>query len=400
MKKLIAILAALLVLPVALAIDVGSGIELDITPTEFGPRIWLCDEGILTDDAIESGRMTDVGDVLDERIGDYAFEGEQISLEVLIMDKNKIEEISDVYITLGSTQGVGNAVEVECAETSRFADQDPLPAECNARLGEELLTVFDEDTMDYYECVFTVETPESMEGEYFITAEVVGVDGEDIIDENLYFYLNPTIALTVDGSLSFSDVLPGSVAYSTTLLVGNDADDGSGVLLDMFISGTDFYDPASSGAKCPTTNHLKLSDDRRSAASLGAGLASGWTRTHDCDIDDWINNPAELGVDNHDHLCYYASNGAYNTVSGGGDNPNADDEGYKPIVYSDAFTRDFYNDAEIIDNDDLIINGIVYDAGNVLAPGGEIAVTFKLGLPEPCVGDFSDGDIFFWGEAI
>ncbi len=41
-----------------------------------------------------------------------------------------------------------------------------------------------------------------------------------------------------------------------------------------------------------------------------------------------------------------------------------------------------------------------YYLGNVLSPGAEIALTFRLALPEPCNGDFDSGSIFFWGEAI
>jgi hypothetical protein len=39
-------------------------------------------------------------------------------------------------------------------------------------------------------------------------------------------------------------------------------------------------------------------------------------------------------------------------------------------------------------------------AGNTLTPGAEMALIFKLDMPEPCVGDFSEGSIYFWGEAI
>ena len=384
---------SLFYIPFSYSTSVGTGIGLDITPEEFGPQIWLCDSRLVTDDALQGGRETDVGEDLDERINNYAFEGEQIAWTVLVMDKNKIEEIEDVVATIGETQGTGNDIEVECEEAF-FIEQSLY--ECNARLGEELITEFDEDTMDFYDCILTVETPESMYGEYFVSIEAIGVDGEDIIDENEYWFLNPVIALSVDGDLTFEDVRPGTVAYSSTLLVGNDADDGSGVLLDMFISGTDFYDPASSGAKCPTTNHLKLSQDLRSAMSLGDDDDSGATYTVPCNIDAWINAPILIGIDNNDHLCYYAANGAYSTAG----NLNADLESYRPIVYGDMFTRDFYNDAEIIANDLLVINGIDYDAGNVLTPGAELAITFKLGLPEPCVGDFSEGDIYFWGEAV
>ena len=41
-----------------------------------------------------------------------------------------------------------------------------------------------------------------------------------------------------------------------------------------------------------------------------------------------------------------------------------------------------------------------YYTANLLAPGAEMSVTFKLALPLPCNGDFSDGHIYFWGEAI
>ena len=378
---------ALLVMAVVpvIAVDTGVGIGIDITPEEFAPRIWMCDSRAVIEDCGEAGRITDCARPLAERINNYAFEGEQIKWTVLVMDKNKIEQIQEVVGTIGDTQGEGNDIEVECGRVDKHGPE--IDSTCNARLGEEKLTTFDPETMAYYTCIFTVETPDSMYEEYFITVEAIGTDGlSATMDENEYWFLNPVVALTIDGDVTFEDVRPGSVAYSDTLLVGNDADDGSGVMLDMFISGTDFYDPASSDAKCPTTNHLKLSQDLRSQANLGADTALGATMTADCNAD----TGGLTSADNNDHLCYFATSGAYSTATA----PNADVEGYRPIVYSDVFTRDFYNDAEIIWNNPL------YSLGNVLVPGAEIAVTFKLGLPEPCVGDFSDGDIYFWGEAI
>jgi hypothetical protein len=248
-----------------------------------------------------------------------------------------------------------------------------------------------------YRCTFTVETPDSMYGEYWLTVEAIAEDGSATMDENEFWFLNPTIALSVDGDLTFEDVRPGTVSYSNTLLVGNDADDGSGVLMDMFISGTDFYDLSSSGARCPNTNQLKLSQNLRNDASLGANTAT--SVAHAATTCSAGTTGLTSDTDS-DHICYYATNGAYNTCNGAGTVENADAECYKPIVYGDHFTRDFYNDAEIIENDLFSINGILYDAGNVLTPGSEIALTFKLGLPEPCVGNFDSGDIFFWGEAI
>jgi len=398
-KLLGSLMLVMLVISMAygvLAVSVGTGIGLDITPEQFAPRIWMCDNRAIYEDSVETGRATTSGAILDERILNYAFEGEQIEWVVLVMDKNKIEEITDVVGTIGATQGVGNDIEVECVQIIGYdPDGDGTVADdCNARILEEDLSgdAFDALTQAYYTCTLTIETPDSMYGEYFITVEAIGVDGSAIMDENEYWFLNPIIALSVDGDLEFMDVRPGSVAYSSTLLVGNDADSGSGVLLDMFISGTDFYDPASSGARCPTSNRLKLSDEALDPAN---NAVAGWgSHAQVCDID------TGLTADVADHLCYYATSGAYGTQG----DPRNDVEGYVPINYADTFTTDFYNDAEIIADTTvgpLTIGGVAgYYNGNTLSPGSEIAITFKLGLPEPCVGDFSEGDIYFWGEAI
>jgi len=361
---------ALSVIPGVFAVSTGSGIGLDITTEDFAPLVWLCDSRVVLDDATEPGRFSDDGDPLLERINNYAFEGEQISWRVLVMDKNKIDQNIDVYGTVGSTQGEGNDIEVNCLrDEDQPAEGTPLTgsegdlASCNARIQEENL-VFNPDTMAIFTCTLTVETPISMQGEHWITVEAADGDGNlGTMAENEFWFLNPEIALAIDGDLSFSDVRPGTDSYSETLLVGNDAEAGSGVLLDMFISGTDFYDSASSGARCPTTNQLTL-----------------------------------------DNFRYYVVNGAYSSfddeefdvVDGDRD---VDAEGYLNIEYGIGFDNPdpFYDNAEILQAPNIA--GPYYPA-NILAPGAEMALTFKLSLPEPCNGDFDTGSIFFWGEAI
>jgi hypothetical protein len=121
-------------------------------------------------------------------------------------------------------------------------------------------------------------------------------------------------------------------------------------MMNMFISGTDFYDPSHSGARCPITNQLRLTN-----------------------------------------FAYFATNGPADTFA----NPGADSEGYDRISYGDMISKS-----------ESIIGGVNYPAnspflhGNILLPGSEMAVTLRLDLPEPCVGDFTDGQVFFWGEAI
>lgn len=255
---------------------------------------------------------------------------------------------------------------------------DPFES-CDARVDQFKVTSFDPNIMAYYDCSFTVETAASMHGEYFITVEADDAEGNSgTMAENEFWFLNPTIALTVDGSLDFNNIMPGTDSYSNTILVGNDADAGSGVMLDMFISGTDFYDPAADGALCPSTNQLSLTNFR-----------------------------------------YYATNGAFSTKK----NLGADNQGYLFIPYSTDISGSkriirFNGTTSGINCSDPIINNVLrpdairgaspsssvveqdWNCGNSLSPGSEMALTFKLSLPEPCVGDFSNGQIFFWGEAI
>jgi len=289
-----------------------------------------------------------------ERMNNYAFEGEQISWDVLVMDKNGIEKIWDVYGTVGERQGTGNDIEVNCQREEAPA-KNAIPSSCNARILEEELTEFNPDTMAMYTCTLTVETPSSMYGQYWITVEAEDLDGIlGTFDEHEYWFLNPTIAISIIGDLTFENVREGASAYSDTLLIGNDADSESGVRLDMFISGTDFYDDESSGAKCPTTNALNLTA-----------------------------------------FNYFASHGAYSSLT----DPRADAEGYLPINYGVGFNdpNPFYNAYEILQT--LPMNGPYYQS-NILSPGAEVALTFRLNLPEPCNGDFNTGSIYFWGEAI
>jgi hypothetical protein len=157
MKKVfsLAILALLTlsILPTIMAVSVGTGIGIDVTTEEFPPLIWQCDNRVVWEDCVEEGRGTNCRDGLVERIENYAFEGEQIHWNVLVMDKNKIEEIQDVVATIGDVQGVGNDIEVEC---HTYTGPSQIPESCNARILEEKLTQYDPAVMQYYDCTFTV----------------------------------------------------------------------------------------------------------------------------------------------------------------------------------------------------------------------------------------------------
>src|SRR3989338_1996047 len=146
-------LLVLAVMPAVLAVSVGSGIGVDIVTEDFAPLVWMCDNRVVYDDATEPGRISYDGQELVERINNYAFEGEQIEWKVLVMDKNGIEKVQDVFATIGlDSQGEGNDIEVNC---QRFngqwpRDGDDLLDSCNARILEEELDDFDSHTMAYY----------------------------------------------------------------------------------------------------------------------------------------------------------------------------------------------------------------------------------------------------------
>jgi len=507
-----AVLAALL-MPMALGVDVGTNMNISMQTEQFKPLIWMCDHRLILDDNVEPGRLSGPGEPLIERIENYAFEGEQISWDVLVMDKNGIDKIKDVHVTVGKQQGEGNPMEANCqkmtdwqpdgktiiqlcktveektgpcvlvgglpigtVEYTKYGkqlllkidlyglnssrryqlalegtfgedgntelatqtcpspnvpdingewvcgwwpypqvptsvgfynfdmnatpnpsgefhksyslslaaghyakvkflvkdtvtptwfntmhnlelmdfyieDKDSTSPKCNARIGEEEIKEFDPETMGWYRCTLTVETAASMSGEYWITPEVEDLTGLfGTTDEKEFWFFNPQIALAIDGAIDFGTVRPGVSSYSPTITLGNDAEAGSGVLMEMFIAGTDFYDPSSSGAKCPTTNQLALTN-----------------------------------------FAYFATNGAYSTQG----KSCSDTEGYSSIPYGDRITQG----KEVIGCDKYGTGGM-YTPGNVLTPQSEMSLTFRLKLPEPCNGDFSSGSIYFWGEAI
>lgn len=421
------ILAIIIASSLAIANTPGAsaGTGIIIEPEDFLPLIWMS-----ADSRTFYRNPADGGEEMIERVNNYAFEGEQISWDVLVMDKNGEEKISDVYVTIGQTQGVGNDIEVNCDRLT--------PDQCyyfdlrkfNARIGEEQITEFDDDTMAIYTCTLTVETPNSMYGEYWVVGEVEDLDGnQNTFDENEYWFFNPVIALAVDGGLEFDNVRPGSASYSDTLRISNDADDGSGVLLDMSISGTDFYDPSSSGAKCPISNRIRLNSggighsyDTEGDANPANDFVRG--AQTDCDNpafdEDGPNNDNQIGdkctncypavpdtaddlatESDFDALCYFASNGAFTTAN---DLARRDIEGYVGIPYETGEESERAPIISGIGADTKIQIGSFTDkryfAGNVLSPGADIALTFRLFLPEPCNGAFSDGQIYFWGEAI
>src|SRR3989344_1395816 len=112
--KIIATLMTLLLVigitPV-LAVDVGTGVGIDIETEDFAPKVYVdANTRVVTDDTVPTGRNT-VGGALTQRTNNYGFEGEMLSWNVLVYDRNGIETVLSPTVTAGTTHGVGKDVE-------------------------------------------------------------------------------------------------------------------------------------------------------------------------------------------------------------------------------------------------------------------------------------------------
>jgi hypothetical protein len=327
-------------------------------PTISQPLIWGCGSGVENYESV--------------RKNDYAFEGEKIHLKVLVMDLKGTTDIKDIMATIGPSEGAGNDGIVECKKITSSSDE--IPSICGANINSEQLTTFYPSIMSYYDCSYTVKSPDYNHGEYFLTVEAQDADGNNaVLNEDEYWFLNPVISLTTNSDLAFGNLVPGKVSYSKALTVKNDAEAGSGVMVDMFISGTDFTDESYTSGK----NDIS-----------------------------YCPGPGKLGLD---RVRYFAKNAAFSTKN----NLDSDFEGYlslpqgtdlsnsKRIMRNNVCMSNYgYGDFANATRGSSTIVDADWNCGNALSPGSDMTLTFKVDVPELCVGNFDDGQIYLWGEAI
>ena len=394
LSSLVTVFLALAVVPATLGAEAEAGIGIDYTPEDALPHVYLDPNSRVVWDDPASGET-----VLLERLHNYAFQGESIRKEVLAIDCSGIDKIADVfgYADPSDPDAGYDSIEVDCYSTSRNSTPSSIGILDEEEDCEFDPAVFDPAIMKWYQCDFFVETPESHHGEYWVNIGAIDNDGnEATADENEYWFLNPEIAIEIAGDIDFGTLSPGDIAYSSTLTVTNEAESGSGVMLDMATSGTDFFDPENSGAMCPTGNILRLNNGGTEGLNTHLiGSTTNW--------DQWVCDPGAGGLAGYDNFCYYAVNGAFGTNN---DASRRDAEGYVGIPYEEV-DSDPAARAPIIsstDPTDRIQYGTDpeswYYRGNVLSPGDDVSITYRLHLPSPCNGQFNEGEIFFWGQAI
>lgn len=321
-KQIVILLMLVNLASFALAASSSTSIGVIVTPGNSAPQIWQ--------NTAQRQLQDTFGNPL-TRTNNYAFTGEKIKWSILVRDSNGREDISTMTVNVGPNP-TGNPKQVSCTIAS--VQPSGVITWANG-------ITFDATTDVLYDCLLTVEP--GFLGEYWTQAVVVDDSGISAqVRENSFFWFNPSIGLQIldaDSGLIFTEsgkasgiVTPGAIGYSQTARLKSIVASGSGVILDIDIKGSDFYDPASIGARCPTTNQLALSNFR-----------------------------------------YYATKGSYSTRS----SATADTEGYDVIGY---------NYANIIKN--------AGNEASRLSEGSEFALTFKLNLPRPCIGSYSSGNGF------
>jgi len=362
MKKQLSLLITLVLLamPFGLATPVAQypliGDDPIYTESDFAPLVFLnANQGgrVLIDDPYGVLPHNDNGDIT-VRENNYAFTGEQIKWIVLVWDKNGIpEKISDVFAGWSDqTNGpLDPETQVNCqylrAVTGNLANQGypnvRRPGDQEAQINGNA------DTMGEYICTLTIEP--NCHGQKWLGAKAIDLSGlSGTIQEADSWFCNPSMDLSISGNINFGELGPGEQGAST-FSVENTGEEGSGILEVLAISGTDFYDPSSSGALCPTSNQLKLQGVNPSQFTTGF----------------WYT--ATMGI---------------HTVSN------------KRIPYGNEI-----NEADPIFSP---ANGhLTADWGSSLvamSPGSEATMTLHLGIPVPCNGQFTDGDISLWAVAL
>jgi len=354
-KRILATMMMLLIVVLSTVSAQIVQVPIGITYTEakFSPYVFLNRDGgrMLYDDPYGLN-----GDIT-SRENNYAFTGEQIEWTVLVWDKNGVpENIYDVFAGWGEQSSIDPEIQANCHITIPQPIDGELLSEHGyygvRRDGEQSdEEFFNKDTMGEYICTVTVEP--SCHGQKWFGVKAVDLDGlSGTMNEAESWFCNPELSLSVSGSLDFGELGSGEHG-SATIVVGNTAEQGAGVNVIMAISGTNFYDPSHSGAVCPTSNQLSLQGDQSEFTT------SFW---------------------------YTATQGSYSI--GNKRIPFGTDISDSDPIFSTSTEAQQWRRWTGLQN-------LPY-----LTTGGEISMTFHLGIPMPCNGQFTDGNIFLYAFAI
>ncbi|MBN1157531.1 hypothetical protein JXA85_07970 [Candidatus Woesearchaeota archaeon] len=282
----------------------------------------------------------------------YLFKGEQMECVVLVADSKGVpNDVKGVYASLAPKNRYAlSSSKQKCQYLSSLEDSRFSAADFNLKSYDALK----ESSYGVYKCIVKVGSCKGLSKMNFVA---VNRQGKSYTAVDRSWNLNPRYGIKViNGPVDFGGVAPGKTMYSKSITILNTAPRDSEILLNLFISGSDAYDMKNPSAKCPSSNVLELKN-----------------------------------------IGYWAMNGAFHTsLNCGNRNNNLIGEGYLSIPYETGRKK---NREEILECNGKYDNG--YPVGNLIVPGGKVAITFAVAWPYPCIGNFDFSDsIHFWAEPI
>ena len=357
-KKILSVLSIFMILSSLGFILAGPVSQIELigdnpiyTKLDFKPLLFLNEEG----GTIINNPIYFNGDV-PLRTDRYSFTGEQIQWKVLAWDKNGVpEKLTNVFVGLVGELNTSNIeYETSCQYLGPIDELQTLNSQGYSDVKEltstEPLLYGDAETMGEYLCTINVNS--NCHGKKYVNLRAIDLDNNvnNLLSTESWF-CNPSLDITISGNINFGELSPGQQGYST-FSIQNSAEAGSGVQVVLAVSGTDFYDPSSSGAMCSTSNKLNLQGED------GTGIFN---------TGFWYS--ASMGSNHVENK----------RIPYGNQILQAD-----PIFSSGEGKVANWNMNEVI----------------LMSPGSEATMTLNLGIPNPCNGEFTDGDIYLYSWAV
>ena len=379
MKKLFSVLASLILvlsmLPVVFAeeAEIGEGADIDVTEdcvppiiyTDPTARVWNPNDQTIYTATAYGIPIPNVYGILGYSVPsrqNYAFTGETLTYIVAVYDEDGEEDIDEVTLLVDGDE-VGSCAQLTepIAPDAYINDHFNIPYDVD---DEEYTFGVTDDLFNFYACTLIVQSGWTDQLEVSVRATDGDLDvcaGSATTVESAWTDLinfNPELALALTGGpIEFGSVEPGSEAVSNTVYLENTAEEGSGVVMDMYIAADDYFtDPDTPTAICPTGNGIIYSNFR-----------------------------------------YYATKGSLNSGLNNNVFPVLGETLPSCVADLDEFTP-LPSDSGDIQDMCHIINW--FPGGSLLTQGSEMSLTFKLSVPDPCEGHFTDGQFRFVGRVV
>jgi len=296
---------------------------------------------------------------LDER-GNYVFTGESLTYYAIVEDLNGASDIEDVDLLLDDSLA-GDCAQIAIPTGNFPTGYSNWAAYSAAKYG----VTWNANTMKLYRCQLIVGVSSTSDTLVSIQAEdeecAIGGTASPTVEDKEYLDFNPDVEIELEGTVSFAKAVPGSTALSTPVQVENEGE----TVLDTYIAASTYFtDPTDPDeAICPT----------------GAGI-------------------------HHSKFAYQARKGSINSGLNDNSNPGLGEDSGLCSARADEFTAlpSFVGNTDGSDAQIGYMCRIMNFArtASFLSPGDDMSVVFKLSVPNPCRGTYTEGNFYVVGRVI